>query len=408
MTSHNHRTPDPAPDRTLLLLDIDGVLVFPRGYKEALRAMVAYFSAAMGLAVPGPDDHEIAVFEACGLTNEWDSGAMCVSALLMAALAQRSDLLRATLDETFAAIGGAGIGVLRPDFAEAARAIARHPHPDSLRPSTIYRELLAPQVDPAYLPLLDALLGDVYAARDNLITRVFQTYVLGSDRYASTYGLAAPFESNSMLMEYDRPLLRDDLHARLLAWSQDPAHGVTIYTARPSHPPADLPPGTPTGDPPAGYPPEAELAAELLALLGVVPLIGQGRVGWLAWRNGRSPSDYVKPSPVQALAAIGAAVSHAETDALHAAADLVERGDLSGPLAALRGNRTRVIVCEDAAGGLRAAHGAVERLVEAGLDVHFEGIGVSSHADKRAALEQIADRVVDDVNAALEPLLNGK
>ena len=407
MTSHLHRTSDTAPDRTLLLLDIDGVLVYPRGYKEALRAMVAHFSTAMGLVISGPDDHEIAVFEACGLTNEWDSGAMCVSALLMAALAQRPDLFRATLDATFAAIREAGIGVPRPDFAGEARAIARQPHSDSLRPSTIYMNLLAAQADPAHLPLLDALLGDVYAARDNTITRVFQTYVLGSDRYASTYDRAAPFESDSMLMQYDRPLLHDDLRARLVAWSQEAAHGMTIYTARPSQPPADLPPGTPTGDPPAGYPPEAELAAELLALHGVVPLIGQGRVGWLAWRNGRSPSDYVKPSPVQALAAIGAAMSHGETDALHAAAELVEHGHLTGPLAALRGSRTRVIVCEDAAGGLRAGHGAVERLAQVGLDVQFEGIGVSPHADKRAALEAIADRVVDDIDAALEPLLNG-
>ena len=74
--------------RTLILLDVDGVLIHPVGYKVALRDTVDYFAAAMGLPEINIDENEIAIFEACGITNEWDSGAMCVSALLLAALAQ--------------------------------------------------------------------------------------------------------------------------------------------------------------------------------------------------------------------------------------------------------------------------------------------------------------------------------
>jgi hypothetical protein len=348
----------------------------------------------------GPGDDEIAVFEASGLTNEWDSGAMCVSALLLAALEARPDLRRVTLDETLAAIRGSGVQLSRPDFTDAAREIAHH-YPDGHLPAVHYLALLTARTDPANLALLHALLGDVYDVVSTPTTRVFQTYTLGSERFAATYGRAAPFESNSYLADYDIPLLTDENRECLLRWSHIPGHGAAIFTARPSLPPADLPGDEPPGDPPTGYAPEAELAVELIGLAGKVPLIAQGRVGWLAWRNGRGAAEYIKPSPVQALASIGAAASGSETAALEAAAALVERGELTGPLAALADHRTRVIVFEDAAGGIRAARRAVELLGHAGLEVAFESVGVSPQADKRAALAQVADHVVDEINAGL-------
>ena len=70
--------------------------------------------------------------------------------------------------------------------------------------------------------------------------------------------------------------------------------------------------------------PEAELARELIGFDYTVPLIAGGRVQWLALQHGKGAGDYIKPSPVQALAAIGAAFSNEELPALHAAAALVE------------------------------------------------------------------------------------
>ncbi|MEW6578285.1 MAG: hypothetical protein AB1435_03725 [Chloroflexota bacterium] len=394
------------PSRTLILLDVDGVLVHPVGYKTALRTLVNRLAARMGQPPLGPTEDEIAVFEACGLTNEWDSGAMCVSALLLAALERAPALRRDTLEAAFDAIGAAGIALDRPDFIAEARAIARHDS-DGRYPAARYLELLVTRTDPANLPLLRALLGNVYAVRDTLTTRTFQTLVLGSERFSATYGQPAAFACESYLATYDIALLNAPARAHLLDWACLPGHGAAIFTARPSGPPADLPPGEPVGDPPSGFPPEAELAAELVGLAGKLPLIGQGRVGWLAWRNGRAAADYLKPSPVQALTAMGAAVAGAETDALRAAAALVERGEIGGPLAALRDGATRVVVCEDAAGGIRAVRSAASLLQRAGLDVSVVAIGVSPNADKRAALALVADHLVDDVNAGLALVLGG-
>jgi beta-phosphoglucomutase-like phosphatase (HAD superfamily) len=384
--------------RTLILFDVDGVLVHPVGYKAALRATVDRFAVQMGQPAPGVTHDEIAVFEACGLTNEWDSGAVCVSEIMLAALESHPALRRTTLEDTFAAIQAAAPPLPRPDFVKAAREIAQHTT-DGQVPAVVYLALISARTDPAHEPLLRALLGDVYNVKGTLTTRVFQTHTLGHARFAATYGYAAPFESGSYLAEYDTPLISPENRARLLDWIQPPDRGAAIFTARPSLYPADLP-ADQRGQPASGYAPEAELAAELIGLHGKLPLIGQGRIGWLAWRSGRGAAEYLKPSPVQALAAIGAAAFGSETSALQAAVTFFEHGELTGPLAALD-HSTRVIVFEDSAGGIRATRRACELLHSAGLDVSFSAIGVSPQGHKRAALDPVADQVVDDVNAGL-------
>ncbi|MEP0763753.1 MAG: hypothetical protein HRF48_13560, partial [Chloroflexota bacterium] len=217
------------PSRTLILLDVDGVLVHPVGYKTALCTLVNRLAARMGQPPLGPTEDEIAVFEACGLTNEWDSAAMCVSALLLAALERAPALRRDTLEATLDAIGAAGIVLERPDFTAEARAIARH-ETDGRYPAARYLELLSVRTDPANLPLLRALLGDVYAVRETLTTRTFQTLVLGSERFSAAYGQPAGFDCESYLATYDIALLNAPARERLLDWAYLPGHGATIFT----------------------------------------------------------------------------------------------------------------------------------------------------------------------------------
>jgi hypothetical protein len=321
----------------------------------------------------------------------------------LAALEQRPDLGRRTLEDTFTAVRAARLVLARPDFVRVAREI-HHQHTDGHYPAACYLDMLSARANGDHLSLLRALLGNVYDVLNTPTTRAFQTHTLGSGRFAAAYGQPAPFESESYLTRYDVPLLSETNRERLMDWQRDPDHGAAVFTARPSLLPADLtgtPVTVPTGAQAAGYAPEAELAAELLGWAGKVPLIGQGRVSWLASCHGRGVADYIKPSPVQGLAAIGAAASGTETDSLNAAAALHEHGDLVGPLAALRDGSTRVIVFEDSTGGIRATRHAVERLADAGLDVTFEAVGVSPNPDKRAALDKSAGHVVDDINAGL-------
>lgn len=390
-------------DNTLVLLDVDGVLVHPVGYKSALRATVDHIADLMGWAPLGPTPDEIAVFEACGMTNEWSSGAVCAGALLLAALDHDPGLRRASLDETLAAIRAAKLTLNRPDFVAVARSIYQHDNHGHF-PAAAYLNMLAEHTAAVNVPLLAVLLEDVYDVLGTPTTRIFQTYTLGDDRFAKTYGMPAPFASDSTLITQDVALLSAANCAQLIGWSNMAGHGAAIYTARPSLPPADVPAPVdtrPTAAFKTGYAPEAELATELLGVDGHLPLIGQGRVGWLAAQYGHRAAAYVKPSPVQALAAIGAALTGQETAALHAAAQVVEHGTLTGPLATLRDTSTRAVVFEDSVGGIRAVRDAVNRLAGMGLAVQCEAVGVSPHADKRVALRAVADHLVEDVNAGL-------
>lgn len=371
--------------RELWLFDVDGVLVDPKGYKFALRDTVNYFADQMGLAPPNLTLDEIASFEAYGLTNEWDSAALSVGVMLADVLELGSRLLRFTLATTMIALKEARLTCPRPDFVAIAQQVA-HANNDHEVPTAYCRAVLRDRgLQDA---LLASLFDDIYDI-NTPTTRIQQTHTLGSENFAKTYGQPAPFACQSYLLKYDRALLSADSHQVLL--EQRNGRDFAIYTARPSLPP--------TGDS-NGYAPEADLAAELLQLAGQVPLIAAGRMDWLARQYGRRAAEYIKPSPVQALAAIGAAAGGDEIQALQAAAALFERGERLEPLASLNG--VRVVVFEDSTGGIRAMQQAAALLP----DVTVTAYGIAPEASKRAALATVSDRVFDDVNQALDQILS--
>jgi hypothetical protein len=385
---------------TLFLFDVDGVLLYPAGYKVALRATLDHFADAMGQPPIALTFDEIAVFEACGITNEWDSAPMCLGALLVDALARQPDLLQADVNQTVKAIRGSGLQITRPDFAALAREVLDHRPSDSAPTATIHR-LLAERADGYAAPLLVELFQNIYDVHTPT-TFVFQHYTLGGERFVKTYGLSAAFQAESALSVHDRVLLDAAHREKLAAWASAEGRGMVIFTARPSLPPADLPDAERAALNPLTYPPEGDLAAELLGLGGTVPLISGGRMTWLAERRSQPPGAYIKPSPVQAIAAIAVAFSGAESAALLAAAEFFHKGALTGPLAALWEHPVRAVVFEDSSSGIDAARAAVDLLRAGGLDVTFEAIGVAPEQAKQETLRRIANHVVEDVNQAVD------
>ncbi|MBI5931345.1 MAG: hypothetical protein HY862_18705 [Chloroflexi bacterium] len=383
--------------RNILLFDVDGVLIHPEGYKVALRRTIDYFATLMGLPSINFTDDEISIFEACGLTNEWDSAAFAVGLLLTQALIRQPNLQADTLDGTFANMRKSTNAYPRPDFVGHVRRVAaRNLNGDAPTPHAL--AYLQESARTSIYPFLQMFLGDIYSL-DTPTTRIQQVHTLGSEGFAKTYDISAPFESESALLVHDVPLLSEASKTSLFQWREHPSHDFVVFTARPSLPPADA------DSSPVGYAPEGDFAVELLGFHNV-PLIGAGRMQWLASHYNRTPGEYIKPYPVQALAAIGAAISGQEAASLHAAALLFEQKRLTGPLFQLTQQPNRVTVFEDSTGGIRATRLAVELLREAGVEIEFQAIGVSPHADKQAALSQVANQVVDDVNAGLNAIIN--
>ena len=389
--------------RTLLLLDVDGVLVAPSGYKQALQAALDYYAERMGQPPIGLTLDEIAYFEALGMTNEWLSGPMCLAAVLIAAGQAMPGVIRDTLDEMLAAIRTSGHVVRRPDFSALASEIIGA-YPIAIHQAEPHLKILGAK-SPRLKPVLDELLGDIWPPAGPVGT-IIQQLTLGHARFEQTYGVKAVLSSESLLATLDRPNLSQAMSARLVGRLElRNGLGAAIFTARPSLPPRGVAEDDLGGLEQFNFPPEAEFAVETLGLSGAVPLIAEGRTMWLEKRLGKVRGSYIKPSPVQALAAIGAALSHDERAALLAAGALVERGEVTGPLAELASGETRVVVVEDSKSGMVSVQQAVDMLRGHGLNVTFEAVGVANEASKREALSRVADRVESSVDEALEPYL---
>lgn len=393
----------------LLLFDVDGVLVNARGYLRALQDTVAHFGRALGLGEHLLSEADVRTLEACGLTSEWDSAPVCVGALLIERLrVEPRFTLPATWPETLAALAARPRAIGPPDYAGLAAHITRLHRAEPWRlVSDVARDVLdmrADDLEPpqrwSLAPMADALLCASHDFDRAPVMRHFQHRVIGSAGVAATYGIAPDFDAPAYLRDDDTPQFLPTARARLLdAVASGDVRGV-IYTARPSLPPADI-----QADP-HGYSPEAELARELVGLDGL-PLIGYGRVRWLAARVGVDADTLVKPSPVQALAAIGAAWSGQEAAALEAAWALHRHGALRAPLAELPA--ASVHVFEDSVGGIQAVREAVKVLRDYGcaLALCEHGITPLSGA-KAAAMAEAGVATWRTVNAALDDAMSGQ
>lgn len=389
----------------LLLFDVDSVLVEATGYLRGLQDTVAHFSRRIGVGDHPPTEDEIRAGEAFGLTSEWDSAPTYIAALLLARLRLEPDYAPpVSWDEALDALAARPRAISRPDYAAlVAQVGARLRQMGGATAPAARAELweqarsLPPAQREAFGAWLETLFGHTHDFAQALITRHFQTLVIGSDAIPATYGVAPHFDSPSYLREYDVPLLDAAMRGRLLALLGNlTVAGAVLYTARPSLPPADVAISH------LGYSPEAEIARALVGLAGL-PLIGLGHLQWLAERVGADVATLVKPSPVQALAAIGAAISGAEATALEAAWELHTARRLIPPLADLES--VAVHVFEDSAGGLRAVRDAVAALNAVGVAADFRPYGITPAAGAKAEMmTEMGVTTYRSVNDALATL----
>lgn len=355
----------------VLLLDIDGVLIRPGGYRAAVRATLNHVLERMGMPPQRWDESLLGGLEARGITSEWDMTALLLGALLDALL------------EADSALRG------MPDTLEAAlpwvrsRLDGARPQPPPLPaftwqpgeyPSTAALRL---GVFP-HLPagLRTDLLAHTRDVERSLLTRLFQTFTLGSAAFRETYGREAPLESESLLRRHDRPLIPEAVRAALReAWQRNEVW-LCAFTARPSRPPRGI------SAPVTGYAPEAELALESVGMADL-PLISWGKLRYAAEPLGLDAEALLKPSPVHALAALSAALHGDEYAALREAIHWAQHGALRGRLSALPA-RLHLHVVEDTLGGVRAVRAAADILRQAGVEASAHPWGLNPLASTKA------------------------
>lgn len=356
---------------TVLLLDIDGVLVRPGGYRAALHATLNYFVNLMGLPHFEFPEEKLAGFERRGITSEWDMVPLLLGVLWDDILSRKTvtnlpdDVSSAAIEIGKSLNGYIPADLHIPEFELIA---GQYPAGTALEAgffSSIPKQLLTNLLHRS---------RDVHFSQT---MRLFQQYTLGSHAFIETYNLPAELETESLLQKYDQSNINDSIREKLC----QPGIHLTAFTARPSAPPREV------EAPPLGYAPEAEIALDLVGLPDI-PLISFGKLQYLGEQRGYDPETLLKPSPVQALAGIAAALTGNEWSALQAACDWYETGHLKGVLAELP-EAFDVTIIEDTLGGIRSVWAAGEILQKAGLEVSISAYGLTSgSAAKSAAFEQ--------------------
>jgi len=348
----------------IILLDIDGVLVQPGGYRAALRATVRRFIGDVEI----PEDL-LTDFEKRGISSEWDMSPLIIAACW-------NDILSRQPMEN-----------LSEDVLTAAKQIHADPSPRLSIPNF---DLVAGQYPAEAAFHAECFPAIHQALRKNLLTgtrdvrnsatmRTFQHFTLGSRHFEETYNLPAEFETESLLLKFDHANVNDEI---LAALRKDGNH-LAAFTARPSHPPREADDST------LGYAPEAELALELVGLSDI-PLISFGKLEYIAARHGLEPETLLKPSPFHALAGVLAAWTGEELSALNAAHGWQSAGGLGEAFSKLP-KSFELIVVEDTLGGIRSTRAAGEILQKAGFDVTVRAFGLTAGSEAKASAFNKAD-----------------
>ena len=379
------------------LFDLDGVLIQPGGYRAAVKATVNYFSRKLGLGQQTLKEGDLAFFEANGITSEWDMVPICVAILIdLASRAAGIEFPDCSFDELALLMKKMGISIQADYRAKISRLT-----PYLKKPGVPAAEGLLDAVRAGSVfhcgrtaPYMAELLGDTRHIASSETLRVFQSFILGNEGFGKAYGLQPEFASESYLKSYDGALLGAYNLNRLQALIADSTVKVAVITARPSLPPAG------TNDLTNDYSPEAEMAMGLPGL-GGIPVVGCGAIQFLAGKLGVLPDSLVKPSPVQALAAIAAACGEDMLQALDwAAAKVFAHG--SYPAEPHIPARFILHIFEDSAIGIQACQGAAVVLRQNGVDATVRAWGIARNPDKIKALEAVEAKVFPDVNPAIE------
>ena len=367
----------------ILLLDADGVMVQPAGYRAALRSTVNYFIGPP-LAL---EEESLTELERRQITSEWDMAPLLIAAYWNDILSRQP------------------MPNLPEDVNSAAKEIKRRRQVDAPTHVTVPEFHLQPGKYPArsafesecFPYLLGTLRMDLLTGSRSVhkspTTRIMQHFTLGSKHFQETYNLSPEVGTDSLLLKYDRSPITDAVREKL-RW---PGNHLVGFTNRPSGPPREM------GHVMDGYPPEAEFALELAGLQDI-PMIAHGRLQYLASLHGHDAATLEKPSPYHALAAVLAAWTGEELTALQAANHWYETNSLNGKFIRLP-RSFELIVVEDTLGGVRSVRAAGEILQASGFNVNVRPFGLTlGNAAKASAFEKAQVPYYSDWESIMEEI----
>lgn len=354
--------------KRIILLDIDGVLVQPGGYRAALRATVKRFIGDYVI-----EEYVPVSMEKRGISSEWDMAPLIIAAYWEDVLS-RQPMDNLSVDPV---IAGEQIQSQRTVGEPKHLVIPAFELMDGQYPvDAAYAVGCFPSIPSELRKNLMTESRDVYKSHT---FRTFQHYTLGSEMFGVTYQLPAEFEAQSLLLTEDKANVNEKIRERLRL----ERNSIAGFTARPSKPPKEW------NGSQRGYAPEAELGLELAGLADI-PLMSFGKLEFISAQHGLNPATLMKPSPFHALAGILAAWTGDELSALNAAYEWYTSGKLNEKFSELP-KSFELYVIEDTMGGVQATRAAGEILREAGFGVSVHTLGLTSGIEQKAEAFRKAD-----------------
>jgi hypothetical protein len=393
----------------ITLLDMDGVLVKPGGYRLALFSVIKSLLGQMGLEYLAPGETIPPLFESYGVTSEWDMVPLTL-AIALDSVARQVDknVSLSSFSQTAEWAASLQPRKFSVDYETAINRMEEFFFKKSIPSESVLDACWengkdAPLAAICRDPILSELLQNTRRVDRSVTTRFFQSFTLGAEVFQATYGFIPPVKVHSYLEAYDQPLLSTQTQLQFKDLIQREILYPAVYTARPSLQPKEI---TSTL---MDYSPEAEIGLRLVGL-DSIPLIGYGKLLYAAERSGVSADDLIKPASFQGLAGISAAWSGMEWPSLLWAlnvflpnAEVQISEEINSPVRPLP-ESFEIHVFEDSPGGLIAVKKAVEILRERGHFVDLYCWGISTNPVKKAALEKAGAVVCPDINAALRNL----
>jgi hypothetical protein len=388
-----------------LLLDIDGVLLEPHGYRKSYRDTVNLFLASFGFPELQVDDSIAELFEYYGIPAEWDMVPLTLAAFLswyvenspipkqfqtlndlknLAPIDADTgfiDQLRLFIPKVAACINGAGV---------PAAAVYKNC-------KTAKEESCLPAVWDQ--PVLADLLGNSINVNRSLPFRVLETFVLGTEEFEKHFGITTDQGILSNLELADIPILSKEFQERISAES-----GVVYYSAVMTARPNLLPVEIEKPELLVSSLPEAELAMTLFGWdEGRMKICGAGTLHYYEQRFGYPQESRLKPSAMHALWAM----IESATGSFQTAFDLLSKWDLEQPVENPFAGvfppeiPIEIAVFEDSASGVRSAAAAADVLRAYGYQVKLDKYGIITTDGKRRLLEAQDAKIFPNVNEAL-------
>ena len=370
---------------TMLVFDMDGVLIEPRGYHRALQETVRLIGHSLGFENPHMDQGTIHAFEAAGISSEWDTAAICLGVMMKEIWQQ--DPGAAIPTKLNPSPPGASL-LQAPDWEGFLSRMGSYPA-DLDAPLQKARELLNENLTESQRAALTGLMEGTYDVRGSLTNRVFQELVLGSGPFQDTYQLTPWFDCGGYLQRFDRPLLTPQQVEQLKDLLGEKIRAA-IVTNRPSQSPEEF-----------VCSPEAEIGARALEL-AQLPLVGFGDMLWLSKKREEDIHDFLKPSPVHLLAALLQARGIPRKKALETAANFAHHGLSGRQWQAYQG--CTLYLFEDTTAGMRSATSAVQYLKDQGVEIELALIGIAADGQKQGRLRSLGARVYPALGEALQAL----